>query len=55
MVYFKQEALDKCIEELDHCLRVAHLRYSDSHIITLKVEFQYGAMMKKMDKLDRAA
>ena len=30
------------------------MRYSENHIITLKIEFQYGSMMKKMDKINKA-
>jgi hypothetical protein len=29
---------------------VTNLRYSSNHIITLKVDYQYASMLKKMNK-----
>jgi hypothetical protein len=54
LIYFKENQFDKCLEELDNCIKVTNFRYSPSHIVTLKIDYQYASMLRKMDKVSRS-
>jgi hypothetical protein len=39
---------------MEYCIRVAGKRYSANHISILKIMFQYGRMLIRVEKHDKA-